>query len=129
MLVAGRVGYTMAVDREVVDVHRFERQVHAARRLIGDGATAQGASALRAALDVWRGEPLQGTELYGWGAAEIARLNEARLRAAEDFWETQLRLGRARGRGRRARTPGRHVPGPRAPRRPADARPVPVGRC
>jgi len=36
---------------------------------------------------------MQGTELCGWGAAEVARLNEARLSALEDRCDAELRLG------------------------------------
>ncbi|MFD2765850.1 AfsR/SARP family transcriptional regulator [Micromonospora eburnea] len=93
LLVATRVGYMMVVDPPAVDAHRFEGQVRAARRLLAEGDSAGAEGALSSALKLWYGEPLQGTELYGWGAAEVARLQEARLGAVEDLCDTQLRLG------------------------------------
>ncbi|MFD4672462.1 BTAD domain-containing putative transcriptional regulator [Lentzea sp. NPDC058450] len=41
-------------------------------------------------LSLWRGEPLAGTELFGWGRAEIDRLREQRITALETFWGERL---------------------------------------
>ncbi|GHH32021.1 SARP family transcriptional regulator [Lentzea cavernae] len=41
-------------------------------------------------LGLWRGEPLAGTELFGWGRAEIDRLREQRLAALEAHWGERL---------------------------------------
>lgn len=41
-------------------------------------------------LGLWRGEPLAGTELFGWGRAEIDRLREQRIAALEVHWADRL---------------------------------------
>ncbi|MFJ8957953.1 BTAD domain-containing putative transcriptional regulator [Lentzea sp. NPDC102401] len=41
-------------------------------------------------LSLWRGEPLAGTELFGWGRAEIDRLREQRIAAVEAYWGDRL---------------------------------------
>ncbi|USX54830.1 BTAD domain-containing putative transcriptional regulator [Lentzea sp. HUAS12] len=41
-------------------------------------------------LGLWRGEPLAGTELFGWGRAEADRLREQRLAALEAHWGERL---------------------------------------
>ncbi|SFR02317.1 DNA-binding transcriptional activator of the SARP family [Lentzea waywayandensis] len=41
-------------------------------------------------LSLWRGEPLEGTELFGWGRAEIDRLREQRIAALEAYWGDRL---------------------------------------
>ncbi|MFD4638094.1 BTAD domain-containing putative transcriptional regulator [Lentzea sp. NPDC058436] len=41
-------------------------------------------------LGLWRGEPLAGTELFGWGRAEIDRLREQRIAALEAHWGERL---------------------------------------
>lgn len=86
-------GYTLMVAPEAVDAVRFER-------LARDGHDAlpsdprQAAETLRAALALWRGEPLAefGFELFA--QAEIARLTELRAAVVEDRVEADLALGR-----------------------------------
>lgn len=41
-------------------------------------------------LALWRGEPLAGTELFGWGQGEIDRLREQRIAALEAHWADRL---------------------------------------
>ncbi|MDX8142003.1 BTAD domain-containing putative transcriptional regulator [Lentzea sp. BCCO 10_0061] len=41
-------------------------------------------------LSLWRGEPLAGTELFGWGRAEIDRLRDQRIAALEAYWGDRL---------------------------------------
>ncbi|WP_258948668.1 AfsR/SARP family transcriptional regulator [Lentzea californiensis] len=41
-------------------------------------------------LSLWRGEPLAGTELFGWGRAEIDRLRDQRIAALETYWGERL---------------------------------------
>ncbi|MGW6929929.1 BTAD domain-containing putative transcriptional regulator [Lentzea sp. NPDC054927] len=41
-------------------------------------------------LSLWRGEPLAGTELFGWGRAEVDRLREQRIVALEVHWADRL---------------------------------------
>jgi DNA-binding SARP family transcriptional activator len=86
-------GYVLAIAPEAVDAVRFER-------LASDGHDAlssdpgRAAETLRAALALWRGEPLAefGFELFA--QAEIARLTELRAAVLEDRVEADLALGR-----------------------------------
>jgi DNA-binding SARP family transcriptional activator/tetratricopeptide (TPR) repeat protein len=85
-------GYTLQVDPDLVDAHRF--------RLLAEQATgrpdADAVPLLRQALALWRGEPLLGT-----ASAEIGRrlghgLVEARFGVLERCLDAELRLGRHR---------------------------------
>lgn len=60
-------GYVVEVDPDLVDVHRFRRMVELSRR--PDCPDAERIALLRAALALWRGEPLAG--LTGRWAARI----------------------------------------------------------
>ncbi len=86
-------GYELAVPPEAVDATRFERLARAGRDALACDP-AQAAETLRAALRLWRGEPLDefGFELFA--QAEIARLTELRAVAMEDRVEADLALGR-----------------------------------
>lgn len=86
-------GYLLAVEPETVDAVRFERLACAGREALASDPAAA-ADRLRAALELWRGEPLAefGFELFA--QAEIARLTELRITAVEDRAEADLALGR-----------------------------------
>jgi DNA-binding SARP family transcriptional activator len=82
-------GYVLAVDRESVDVRRFER-------LLGEAAglpPAERAALLREALGLWRGEPLGELAFEPFAQPEIRRLEELRLVAAEELTDAQLETG------------------------------------
>ncbi|MFC5748005.1 BTAD domain-containing putative transcriptional regulator [Actinomadura rugatobispora] len=76
-------GYRLAVRREDVDVHRFERLVAEAR---GDAAV------LREALGLWRGPALAGLAAP-FAAAQAARLEESRAGAVEACAEAEIAAG------------------------------------
>ncbi len=86
-------GYVLAVAPETIDAVRFGRLAS-----VGHDALAsdprQAAETLRAALALWRGEPLVefGFELFA--QAEISRLTELRAMVVEDRVEADLALGR-----------------------------------
>jgi ABC-2 type transport system ATP-binding protein len=81
--------YTLQADPMCIDVFRFRALVHDARDEPMDGA---GVATLRRALALWHGPPL----------ADVANptdqlcrgLEEARLAAAEEWLDAELRLGR-----------------------------------
>jgi class 3 adenylate cyclase len=85
VLVTRSPGYVLAVDREVVDAHRFERLVQKGQ---GDAET------LREALALWRGPPLAELASAPFVQAEVARLEELRAAAREDLFDVELELGR-----------------------------------
>jgi YVTN family beta-propeller protein len=83
-------GYSLGVQRESVDVHRFERLVAAA----GDEESAEGrAQRLREALALWRGPPLLEFAGEPFAQVEIVRLDELRIVAREELAEAELELG------------------------------------
>jgi len=85
-------GYVLGVNPEDVDLHRFRRLALAARdrqRLDDERARL-----LRAALDLWRGEPL--ADLPGeWPARMRDSWEEERLDAAIAWAQAELRMGRS----------------------------------
>ncbi|WP_039923899.1 ATP-binding protein [Amycolatopsis decaplanina] len=79
-------GYRLAVDPQVVDVHRFERLTAQARQT-RDPAVAH--EFFAEALALWRGPAFDGLA----DAPSAARLAEAYLAAVEDHAEVRLALG------------------------------------
>jgi DNA-binding SARP family transcriptional activator len=87
-------GYAIRVDREALDLHRFERLVDEGRSQLARGAPADAAERLREALALWRGSPLADFTYESFAQAAIARLEEIRLAALELRIEADLVLGR-----------------------------------
>ena len=86
ILTRGRA-YELQIDRELVDVLRLERLVAEARAApIGDTA--------RQALALFRGDPLADVADEPFAIAEIRRLEELRLTAAELAIDADLAAGR-----------------------------------
>ncbi len=85
-------GYRLAVDAESVDAVRFERLVDRARGA-DDGERAE---LLRAALELWRGAPMQDVEVRDSQAVEavVTRLEGLRMAALEERYDAEIRLGR-----------------------------------
>lgn len=75
-------GYAIRIERDELDLHRFERLV------------AEGGPALTEALSLWRGPALADFAYEPFAQAEIARLEELRLAALEQRLEADLALGR-----------------------------------
>lgn len=73
-------GYELRLDPSAVDVERFEQ-------LMAAGAP-------RDALALWRGDPLSDVADEPFAAAEIRRLEELRLQAAEQAIDDDLAAGR-----------------------------------
>src|SRR5215210_5878749 len=74
-------GYELRIDRELVDVCRLERLVSEAARAADADEPRNGAA--REALALFRGDPLADVADEPFAAAEIRRLEELRLTAAE----------------------------------------------
>ncbi len=87
-------GYVLAADPEDVDVNRFERMVEAGQRTLEARGYEAAIGELRAALELWRGRPLEGLEDYAFASAEAERLEDVRLGALEARFEAELALGR-----------------------------------
>jgi DNA-binding SARP family transcriptional activator len=83
-------GYAVQLDRDQLDLHRFERLVEEAD--ISEPAVA--AEKLREALALWRGPPLADFAYESFAQAAIGRLAELRLLAVEKRIDADLALGR-----------------------------------
>jgi DNA-binding SARP family transcriptional activator len=90
VLVTRAPGYALAVEPAAVDAARFERLVAEAR----GSDPAERVEQLRAALSLWRGEPLAEFAYAPFAEAEIRRLEELRLSAVEEVVDAELELGR-----------------------------------
>lgn len=88
-------GYALAIDPDAIDARRFERLLAEAREQRAAGDAEQARRRLSAALDLWRGSPLQDVMYQDFAQREIARLVELRLTAEEQRIELDLELGRA----------------------------------
>ncbi|MEU5788034.1 AfsR/SARP family transcriptional regulator [Micromonospora purpureochromogenes] len=88
-------GYLLRVDPEAVDAVRFERGVRRAERHRAAGRIADAAAELRAALELWHGEPFGGLSGPVLDAAR-QRLVETRATALETWAELELEQGRHR---------------------------------
>ena len=79
--------YELQIDRELIDALRFER-------LVGEAARGGSGDAARQALALCRGEPLADIAEEPFAGAEIRRLEELRLTAAELAIDADLAAGR-----------------------------------
>jgi DNA-binding SARP family transcriptional activator/DNA-binding beta-propeller fold protein YncE len=87
-------GYRLRVDPERFDADAFRAGVEGARRALARGEAEEAATALRAALALWRGPALAEFRYHEFAQAEIARLEELRLAAQEERIAADLELGR-----------------------------------
>ena len=87
-------GYVIRVEPGELDVARFEVLLEGARNAAHGGSWVAAADQARAALALWRGEPLADVESQALALGEIRRLMELRLQAAELRIDAELRLGR-----------------------------------
>jgi DNA-binding SARP family transcriptional activator len=87
-------GYLISVVTGELDVDRFESSVAAAKAAISAGSWADAADLLRAALSLWRGQPLSGVPSDTLVRLEVPRLAEMRLQALEARIDADLQAGR-----------------------------------
>ena len=87
-------GYSLRVEPDALDLHRFERLVAEARSSLDDGRAEQASAGFRAALELWLGPALAEFSNEPFAAAEAGRFEELRLSALEGRLEADLRLGR-----------------------------------
>jgi WD40 repeat protein/DNA-binding SARP family transcriptional activator len=84
-------GYELRIDRELVDACRLEQLVAEASR---SAAAGEPGNAARAALGLFRGDPLADVADEPFANPEIRRLEELRLTAAELAIDADLASGR-----------------------------------
>ena len=90
LIVTRPPGYLLAVDREAIDLYRFER-------LVRDAAgrePSERARMLREAIGLWRGEPLADVAFEPFAQSEVLRLEELLLVANENLFEAERSAGR-----------------------------------
>ena len=87
-------GYVISVQPDELDVTRFEAFASAARAATRQGSWEDAARQARAALALWRGEPLEDAASEALAVREAPRLAEMRLQALEVRIEADLHLGR-----------------------------------
>jgi DNA-binding SARP family transcriptional activator len=83
-------GYRLALSRDQVDSHRFERLLREARQ----GEPVVQARLLEEALELWRGPALADLDEEEFARRAAARLDELRLEAQEERIDAELQLGR-----------------------------------
>jgi basic membrane lipoprotein Med (substrate-binding protein (PBP1-ABC) superfamily)/DNA-binding SARP family transcriptional activator len=86
-------GYVLHAADEALDTQRFEGLVVTGSRLVRAGDAPGGAHALEAALQLWRGPPLEEFAFAECAQPHIRRLDELRLRALEELAAARLQLG------------------------------------
>lgn len=93
VIAGGSGGYRLVADPGSVDVTRFERHAGTGRNAVRDGHYDAALQALGAALELWRGPPLEGLEEYPFAVSEAARLEAGRLSVEEAQAEAEIALG------------------------------------
>ena len=93
-IVTRPAGYAIVVEPGELDVARFADLAGAGRAAARRGSWERAAGLLGEALALWRGVPLADVPSAALRQAEVPRLAELRLEAAEARVEAQLRLGR-----------------------------------
>lgn len=96
LLVTQAPGYRLRVAVDALDLLVFEQLVAEAESAQAEGRTELAAERLRAALDLWRGEPLEDVPSDLLRQVDATRLTERRLAAVEARIEADLLLGRDR---------------------------------
>ena len=84
-------GYCIEIEPHQLDLTVFTAAVAKARTALRTGRAVDAARDIRAALALWRGDPLGGASLAH--DTQVARLQEERLAAIEDRIEADLALG------------------------------------
>jgi DNA-binding SARP family transcriptional activator len=87
-------GYVLTAPREQIDAYRFEQLVAEAEARASSGAAGEAAAVLQNALALWHGAALADFAYEHFAQAEIARLDELRLKAIEDRIDAELACGR-----------------------------------
>ncbi|WP_330347430.1 AfsR/SARP family transcriptional regulator [Streptomyces sp. NBC_00582] len=88
-------GYLLRADTSELDFSLFMDRLRRGEREMAAGQTEQAAGNLQSALDLWRGNPLDGLPVALPVRAELERMKELRLLAVERAAQARLDLGQA----------------------------------
>ena len=94
ILITSPAGYCLRVRPGELDTERFETLVADGRRALAAGQAERAAVALRDALSLWRGPPLEDLAHDPFARSEITRLEEERSAALEARVHADLAAGR-----------------------------------
>ena len=115
-----RPGYLLAVQRNQVDVHRFEVLVEQGRRYAASGRPERAVATFREGRALWRGGVMADLAAAPFVGVAAAHLEELRVAAVEDCLDARVGDGPARGGGGRADRLGPGTSAAGAVARPAD---------
>jgi DNA-binding SARP family transcriptional activator/tetratricopeptide (TPR) repeat protein len=87
-------GYRLEVERDQVDLYRFEALADAGRAALDGGDAATARTLLTEAADLWRGPAVPEIRDRQQIAGFVRRLDERRLAVLEDRFAADLMLGR-----------------------------------
>ena len=87
-------GYRLRLERGDIDADVFRKGLEDGRTALARGDAETASETLREALALWRGPALAEFRYQDFAQAEIARLDELRLAAQEEWIEAELALGR-----------------------------------
>jgi len=86
-------GYTLRIDPDELDAHRFETLLIEGADRARSGEPERAVQLLRSALGLWRGDPFGDLADVPMLRAEADRLTERRLAGLEDLYRAQLACG------------------------------------
>lgn len=87
-------GYRLSIPPGELDADRFERLISEGSEALGSGEAERAETTFAHALTLWHGTPFADFAAEPFAQAEIARLEQLRLRALEERIEAQSSLGR-----------------------------------
>ena len=93
-IVTRGAGYALELENASLDAGRFELLLEEGRKAVREGNPALGASLLRRALALWRGQAYGEFAYDEFARGEAERLEELRLVAIEERFGAELALGR-----------------------------------
>ena len=86
-------GYILELGEAKLDLDRFEGLADEGRAALRAGDAPRAAALVREALSLWRGQPLEGTDIDSFAVAELQAMEDRRLSAHEDLIEAELEQG------------------------------------
>ena len=83
-------GYRLQIDPGQVDAARAAAALHQARELRAAGRPVEAEAAVRDALELWRGPPLEDLLDNGWAGESLRRLEDLKLSLLEEEFDCRL---------------------------------------